>query len=418
MPEVKDTIELYRLLTGIRSPWTVERVEVDRNDRRVTIWATHPDGVRWPCPQCGKKGPLHDHTAEREWRHLDSCGYKTFIRARPPRISCPTHGVVQVLLPWAEAYARYTAGFERQAIDVIQETDIKGASKILHLSWDETMHIMERAVERGKAAKPPLVLRQMGVDEKAVGHGQQYMTLVYNLEKGRVEWIGEGRKKETLDGFLQGLTLEQRTFIEAVSLDMWDPFISSIGENVPGAMDKMVFDRFHIMKHANEGVDKVRKSENRELLKEDDPTLKGTKYIWLYRGKNLPEKHRDLFAALQALHLDTGRAYALKEALADLWDYRSPAWGRKYWERWHAWAVRSRLEPMKKVAAMIKGHLKGVLNFFAHRITNAVAEGLNSKIATIQKMAYGFRNTEHFKIAVLFRCGGLQLYPPGVTSPG
>jgi transposase len=256
----------------------------------------------------------------------------------------------------------------------------------------------------------------MGVVEKAVGHGQQYATLIYSLGKGTVEWVGVDRKKETLDLFFQTLTLEQRAHIEAVGLDMWDPFIASIQQYVPGAMDKMVFDRFHIMKHANEGVDKVRKSENRELLKEDDPTLKGTKYLGLYRGGNLPEKHRDRLGALMELHLRTGRAHALKEALAELWDYQSMAWGRKYWARWHFWATHSRLKPMVEVARMVKDHLKGVLNFFAHRISNAVAEGLNSKIATIQKMAYGFGNKAHFRTAVLLRCGGLDLYPRGLSA--
>lgn len=299
-----------------------------------------------------------------------------------------------------------------------QETDTKGASKILRLSWDEAWHIQERAVIRGQARKPPLDLRLMGVDEKAVGHGQKYATLVYNLEKGRVEWVGEERKKETLDLFFQGISPEQRAAIEGIALDMWDPFISSIQEHVPGALEKMVFDRFHIMKHANVGVDTVRKSENRELWKEGDPTLKGSKYIWLYRGENLPERYQDRFAILQALHLKTGRAYALKEALAELWDYQSLGWAKAYWRRWYFWATHSRLGPMKRVATMIKNHLTGVMNYFTHRITNAVAEGLHSKIATIQKMAYGFRNTGHFKTAVLFRCGGLDLYPETHPIPG
>ena len=414
---MKDT-ELYQLLMHIRPPWKVERVLVDEGKKTVTLSVTHPEGIGWPCPECGKKCPLHDHTPERVWRHLDSVGYKTYIRARPPRVDCPAHGVVQVRLSWADTYGRFTSAFERQAIDVIQETDIQGASKILRLSWDEVQGIMERAVQRGLAAKPPLDLHQMGVDEKAVGHGQKYMTLVYNLKKRTVEWIGEDRKKETLDSFFQSLTQEQRTGIEDVGLDMWEPFILSILEHVPKATEKMVFDRFHIMKHANEGVDKVRRNENRELWKEGDPTLKGSKYLWLHRERTLPEKHRTRFEELQALNLKTGRAYALKEALAELWDYQSRAWAEKYRGRWHLWATHSRLKPMIEVARMIKEHLNGVMNYFTHRITNAVAEGLNSKVATIQKMAYGFRNKEHFKIAVLFRCGGLQLYPGMPAPPG
>ena len=407
---VKD-MELYRHLLGIVEPWTVDRVEMNPTEHRVDVWAVHPAEVHWPCPDCGQSLSLFDHAEERRWRHLDSCHFQTYLHARVPRVECPEHGKIQVRVPWAEPSSRFTALFERWSIQVMQETDTAAAAQLLGISWDEAWGIQERAVARGLAAKPPRALRQMGVDEKSVGHGQQYMSLVYNLEKSTVEWVGEGRKKETLDGFFQSLTFEQRTAIEAVGLDMGDPFIASIQEHVPGAREKMVFDRFHIAKHANEGVDKVRKSENRALWKDGDPTLKGSKYLWLYRGENLPEKHRDRFAALQALHLKTGRAYALKEAPADLWGYPSAGWARKYWARWYFWATHSRLLPMMDVARMVKEHLVGVMNYFTHRIPNAVAEGLNSKIATIQKMAYGFRNKAHFRTAVLFRCGGLPLYP-------
>jgi transposase len=411
--------ELFRKILGVEPPWFVARVDLSVKDQRIDVWLEHAEGVAFPCPQCGKKLTLYDHKEEREWRHLDTMQLQTWVHAKVPRVECPDHGVKQTEVSWAESGSRFTKFFERFAIDVSQETDTKGASKILRLSWDEAWGIQERAVARGIARKPPLVLRLMGVDEKSVGHGQQYATLVYNLEKGTVEWVGEDRKKETLDGFFASLSVEQRAAIEGVGLDMWDPFITSVRDHVPDAGRKLVFDRFHIMKHANEGVNDVRKREHRELLKEGDPTLKGSKYVWLYREENLPEKYQDRFAELRALHLKTGRAYALKEALAELWDYQSLGWARKYWQRWYFWATHARLEPMKRVATMIREHLDGVLNYFAHRITNAVAEGLNSKIATIQKMAYGFRNKGHFRTAVLFRCGGLDLYPiiPSATHP-
>jgi transposase len=258
----------------------------------------------------------------------------------------------------------------------------------------------------------------MGVDEKSVGHGQQYMTLVYDLEHSTVEWIEEDRKQETLDGYFRTLSEAQRSGIESVGMDMWGPFIESVRANVPDADEKIVFDCFHIMQHAGTGVDLVRKKENRELLLAGDPTLKGSKYRWLYREKNLPEKHRDRFEELRSLHLKTGRAYALKEGLGDLWKYHGEGWARKYWRRWHFWATHSRLKPMAEVARMVKDHLTGVMTYFTHRITNAVAEGLNSKIAMIQKMAYGYQNRDHFRTAVLFRCGGLELYPRTHWNPG
>ena len=408
-------VDLWSKLLGLERPWTVGRIDLNVKGQKVEVFLEHEEGTLWACPECGKRFPAYDHKEERVWRHLDTMAFQTWVHARPPRVECPHHGVRQVEVPWAEPGSHFTRFFERFSIDVSQETDTQGASRILKLSWDETWGLQERAVARGLLRRGPLVLRSMGVDEKAVGHGQTYMTLVYDLADPKVVWIGEDRKKETLDGFFQGLSLAQRTAIEEVGLDMWDPFISSIQDYVPGATGKMVFDRFHIMKHANEGVDKVRRTENRSLLLEGDPTLKGSKYLWLHRRATLPGKDVPRFQELQALHLHTGRAYALKEALSDLWEYRSDGWARKFWKQWYFWATHSRLTPMIKVARMIKDHLSGVMSYFTHRITNAVAEGLNSKITTIQKMAYGFRNKEHFKTAVLFRCGGLDLYP-GVSS--
>ena len=273
--------ELFRKILGVEPPWSVVRVDHNVKEQRIDVGLEHADVVTFPCPQCGKKLSLYDSKEEREWRHLDTMQLQTWVHARMPRVECPHHGVKQVDVSWVEPNSRFTKFFERFAIDVSQETDTKGASKILRLSWDEAWNIQERAVVRGIARKPPLVLRLIGVEEKAAGQGQQYATLVYNLEKGIVEWAGEERKKEALDHFFQSRNLEQRSAIEEVAFDMRDPFIGSIREHVPGAGETLVFDRFPIMTYTNAGVDTVRKSENRALGKEGDPILKGSKYIWL-----------------------------------------------------------------------------------------------------------------------------------------
>ena len=221
------------------------------------------------------------------------------------------------------------------------------------------MGFQGRVVVRGLAAKPPLTLRMMGVDEKAVGAGQDYATFVYNLKKATVEWVGEGRKKETLDGFFRTLSPERRTAIEAVGLDMWGPFLASIRENVPGAEGKLVFDPFHIVGHRNEAVNDVRKREHRQLWEEGWSPLGGTRFWWLYWRENLPEKHREGFAALQTAHRKTGRAYAIKEALRDLWAQDSSQTGAAYWRWWHFWTTHSRRTPVIRVARMIKEHLEG-----------------------------------------------------------
>ena len=173
----------------------------------------------------------------------------------------------------------------------------------------------------------------------------------------------------------------------------------------------LVFDRYHIMTHMGQAVDAVRKREHHALVAAGDATLSVSKYLWLFAEENLLEQHRARFAQLKALTLKTGRAWALKESLRELWQYTRVGWATRHWKRWYFWATHSRLPPVIETARMIPRHLPNVMTFFAHRLTNAVTEGLNSKIQTIKKMACGFRNREHFKTAIYFHCGGLDLYP-------
>lgn len=414
---MRDT-ELYRHLLGLEQPWSVSRVELEIKNQQVDVWAEHATGERWSCPRCEARLPVYDHSDERSWRHLDSCQFKTYLHARPPRVKCPEHGVLQVRLPWAEPHSRFTALFERLAIDVLLETDVQGATRILRITWDEAWRLMERAVARGQRRKEERVVRHVGVDEKAIAKRHKYMTLVSDLSRSCVEYVTEDRKKESLDGYFRGLNAGQLAGIEAIAIDMWEPYVQSILEHLPEARDKIVFDRYHIMKHMGRAVDDVRKREHRECLARGDEILKRTKYMWLYSEENLPEQYWDRFDALQAAHLKTARAWAIKESLRDLWGYARRGWALRHWRHWYFWATHSRLGPVIKVAGTLKRHLHNVLTYIEHRITNAVSEGLNSKIGTIQKMAYGFRNREHFKTAIYFHCGGLDLYPATHGNPG
>lgn len=410
-----DSVELYRQLLGLTTPWTVERVELDVARQHVEVHVGHPAGQRFACPECGRELAVYDHQAERVWRHLDSCQFLTYLHARPPRVACPEHGVRQVTLPWAQAGSRFTNLFEALAIDLLQAANVKRAAEILRVTWDEAWHLMERAVLRGRAAKGPEMPKQIGVDEKAIAKGHSYMTLVCDLEEATVEYIGEDRKESSLAGYFNAFPKERREKVEAISLDMWPAYINACRDKVPGADGKMVFDRFHIMRHVVEAVDKVRKQEHKTLMKTGDATLTRSKYLWLTNPENMTDQARDRFDALRTLELKTGRAWALKEALRALWSYKSAAWATKFWKRWYFWATHSRLRPMIEAAKLIARHLPNVLTYFAHRVTNAVAEGLNSKIATVQKRACGYRNRDNFKIAVYFHCGGLNLYPAAVT---
>lgn len=241
--------------------------------------------------------------------------------------------------------------------------------------------------------------------------GQKYFTLVCDEEAGTVEFIADDRKKESLDAYYKSLTPEQLIGIQAVGMDMWDAFASSTLEHVPDAREKIVFDRYHIMQHVNDAVDEVRRREHRALLRQGDGTLKGTMHIWCYAKENLPDKYKPRFAELKRLNLKTGRAWAMKESLRVLWEFKSMAAALRHWRRWYHWAMCSRLPAIKDKARMIKDHLHNVLTFVKHRITTATSEGMNSKIETVKKQAYGFRNPDHFKTAIFFHCGGLDLYP-------
>ena len=351
-------IELYRQLLGLNTPWTVTRVELRIKEQRVEVWAGHAESARWPCPECATELALYDHGEERTWRHLDSCQFQTYLHARPPRVACLEHGVRQVRLPWAEPRARFTTLFERLAIDVLRETDVKGATRILGISWDEAWEIKRRAVARGRARRRPQAPARLGVDETAIARGHDYLTLVSDLTTGTVEYLAEERKQASLDGYFTSLTPAQRAQIQAVAMDMWEPYVQSVQTHVPQAERKIVFDVFHILQHMNTAVDKVRRAEHRLLRAQGDDTLTGSKYVWLYGEENVPDHHQERFTELTRRRsrkpLKTARAWSLKESLRDLWRCRSRVAAEEQWRFWYGWATRARLQPVLEVARMIK----------------------------------------------------------------
>ncbi len=346
---MRDT-ELYRHLLGLLPAWEVSRIEMSVDDKRVDVWAEHPKRTRFTCPECDRELPVYDHGEERSWRHLDSCAFLTYLHARPPRVECPTHGVRQVALPWAEPMSRFTVLFERLAIDVLKECDVEGAAGLLRLSWDEAWHLMDRAVARGLGAKPLVVPAVVGVDEKAAGRGQDYITVVSNLATGCVEYLADERRQASLDGFFSQFSADERKGIEAVAMDMWDPYITSTRQHLEDADDKIVFDRCHLMAYLTKAVDTVRKQESRALVATGDKSLSGTKYMWLYSQENLPDRHKDRFAVLRGGDLLTARAWAIKESMRHFWSYKRRGWGEKHFKRWYFWATHSRLRPVIEAA--------------------------------------------------------------------
>jgi transposase len=378
-------VDFFSRLLELKKPWTVKRVSLSPEGKEIDVWLEHRPRALFACPECRLPLPVYDHVPTRRWRHLDHGGRLTWLHARIPRVYCLEHGARQAAISWALPGSRFTLPFERHTIDVLLETDVLGGARLLKISWDEAWHLMERAVERGQQRKKRRVIPYLGVDEKAVARRHQYVTMVCDLERSTVEYLAENREKTSLDAYYAALTQEQLAGIRAVAMDMWDPYIAATIAHVPDGKTKIVFDRFHIMQHMNAAVDAVRKEENRLLLEDDIDILKGTKYLWLFAEENIPEKMVERFEFVRDSNLKTGRAWAIKEALRDLWTYHRKGWAELYWKQWYFWASHSRLKPVQKAARMIRRHLPNVLTYFDHRITNAVSEGLNSKIQTVKK---------------------------------
>jgi transposase len=203
------------------------------------------------------------------------------------------------------------------------------------------------------------------------------------------------------------------TGITAVAMDMWEPYVQSTRACLPDAEAKIVFDKFHVVKHLHDAVDLVRRAEHRALRRSGDDRLTGSKYLWLMRPRDMTPAQREAFRELQRGDLKVARAWTLKEQFGAFWEYTYLGAARTFFTRWFWRASHSRLKPMAGVAKLIQRHLPNLLTYLQHGLTNAGLETINAVIQWVKKTARGFRNPEHFKIAIYFHCGALDLYPHG-----
>jgi transposase len=403
--------QLYQQLLGLAEPWRVKQVTLNHKNREVLIEVECTETM-WGCPTCSER--MHVHDWERRcWRHLDSCQYKTIIQADVPRVKCAKDGTQTVAVPWAEKFGRFTRLFERLAIDLMRECSVVGACEILRISWDEADGIKQRAVKRGLERKAPGLPRNLCVDEKSAARGHDYLTIVANVdgERTTVEYVAEGRAQENLDAYWKKFGIDELAGVQAVGMDMWEPFISSTLAHVPGAQDKIVHDPFHLVKHMNEAVNDVRKQEHARLTKTGDDTLRGTRQLWLYGMENLSPSQALRFDQIKFLCLKTARAWGIKEMFRGFLCCLTVEEARTCFKEWYHHAIHSQLEPVKKVARMCKNRLRNILTYFEHRLTNGPIEGLNNKIQGLIKKAYGYRNKQRFIADIYFHLGGLNLYP-------
>lgn len=406
--------ELYARILGIQPPWRVREVKLQLEAGEVQVFVA-ADPAAFVCPTCSKQSPGYDHR-ERRWRHLDTCQYRTILIADLPRVQCEEHGVMQVAVPWSEPGSRFTALFEALVIDWLQEASLTAVARQLDLSWDEVDGIQARAVARGLARRKLEPARRIGVDETSFQKGHEYVTVVTDLDRRVVLHVADDHYDGSLDRYYESVGAEGVSRLEVVCMDMWRPYVGATFRHVPDAGRKIAFDKYHVARLLSIALNRIRSQEHRELRADGDERLTRTKYCWLTNPKNMDAAQARQFAPLKRSALRTARAWAIKELAMSLWDYTSRSWAEKAWKRWLRWALRCRLEPIRRVAETLRKYLWGILNAIILRATNALAEGMNSKIQTIKRRACGYRNRQRFRNAIYFHLGGLDLYPEG-THP-
>jgi len=336
--------------------------------------------------------------------------FETVITCRVPRISCPEHGIKSIKIPWAGENSRFTLLFEHLAIDVILATkSITQAMGLLRLSWDQIHLIQLKAVERGLSRRKAEPIDYVGIDEKNFGKGHSYVSILTDLDRSRVLEVVPGRSLESAESLWRKLPKEQRQGIKAIAMDMWEAFMTASKRNAPQA--DIVHDKFHTIAYLTKAVDIVRRKENKDMLKLGDETLKGSKFLWLTNPDNFKPEEKSAFRCFEIDELKVGKAWAIKESFRHFWDYFYQGSAQSFFKRWYFWATHCRLKSMIKAAKTLKRHLTGLLAYIKHHITNAVTEGLNSKIQIIKSNARGFRNFNNYRVTILFNCGKLNLYP-------
>ncbi len=403
-------ISLYQQILGDTTPWSVKEVRLDAKAQTIEVRMVLKESAVWACPECKSRMHIKEWRTRR-WRHLDSCQFKTFLEAKVPVVECSEHGAQTVRVPWAEGTSRFTLFFERLAVEVLLACSAKKAAELLDISWDQADGIKQRAVRRGLATQSLEGLEYVCVDEKCVGWGHDYVTVVTGLIEGKpkVVYVGDGKAAEGLNAFWERLGPGGCARIKAVSLDMGQPYQTSVRQYCPDA--DVIFDPFHIMKMFNKAVDGVRRTEAIMGSLQDREALKKTRQMWLYGYENLPSRYAGRFKELKSSALKTARAWGLKELWRSFRGCANEEEGRAFFKEWYREAMRSRLEPIKALARTLQAHLSGIVTYLKHRFCNAFAEGVNSRIQLLIQKSCGYRNRERLKADILFHFGALNLKP-------
>lgn len=394
---------LTRLL-GIREA-VVEEVHIEEAEGPAVILRLRQRATRRPrCSRCGHVVSGDGHQARpRRWRHLSLLGVATYLEAVVRRVYCPCTGSEQVeAVPWARAAARGTRSLERVVALLSRTTDTTTAARHFDLAWRTVSAIEARYAQEQLVPARFDGLHVIGVDEIAFGHGQTYLTVVVDLLQGDVVWIGKGRSQASLEAFFREIGPERCAQLEVIATDLHQAFHLAIRRFAPHA--DLVFDHFHLVKLLNAALDDVRREEFRRLDQDERHWLKGTRWAVLKDPSHLTptqaQKLQDLEHANQRLF----RGYLLKEDFRHAWVPGDVTLSKRRLGRWLRWAMRSRIRQIVRFAKTVKTHLDGILKAIELRVSTGPVEGLNNKIKTVLKRAYGFLHVDNFIRAIYFRC--------------
>ena len=373
-------------------------------DKKSIEVAIRPrEGSAAICSGCQKPAPGYDHLPERRFEFIPLWGFLVFFRYRMRRVNCRRCGVVVEQVPWGEGKYQSTKAHMLHLAHWARKLSWKETAEAFRTSWDRVRDAVEYVVTWGLEHRTLDSIRAIGVDEIQYAKGHKYLTLVYQIDQGitRLLWVGKERTIESFQGFFTVMGEKLASQIEFVCSDMWQPYLDVIREQCSQALH--ILDRFHIVAKMNKALDEVRAAEAREMARAGhEPLLKRTRWCVLKRKDNLTPQQKFRLRDLLRYNLRTVRAYLLKEDFQQLWEYDSPTWAGMFLDFWCYQTMRSRIEPMKKIARALRKHRALILNYFKAKkeFSSGVVEGMNNKAKVTMRKAYGFRTFRILELAL------------------
>jgi transposase len=375
--------------------YRVYRQKIDDRQHTLELWVRRKRGNRrLECSGCGRKFTEAYDSNERAVRDLPWSTFKTTVHIEVYRVKCPDCGVKVEKVPLLPSKAPFSKRFEDAVGQACESAAARQVARRFGLAQSTVRAIDQRYLERWAASRRRPALRQMGVDEIYLGKKLKFLTVVCNLETAEPVWFGRERKKETLDGFFQEeLSGAQRRNLDAACVDMWEPFRLSIQQWAPQC--RIVYDKFHIMQHANNAVDEVRRAEFFRKGGEARGLVKGKRWLLLSRWLNLTSGKQNELIQLFALNRKLFKAYLIKESLDQLWNYTYEGAMLNYLQRWLNQLRWQRLKPFEKLAAMLLEHLDGILNYCRTKVRMGVVEAVNGNIKALLRRGRGYKNLRY-----------------------